>query len=81
MPHKRLTLADKRHRRRVQVRTPLTTREHAAALVMAGLAGKTIGGYIADLVAREVIEFERQHPGAIERELRKMLKVAKGERA
>lgn len=80
MRYKPLTLADKRRLRRVQVRTPLTTREHAAALVMAGLAGKSLPAWIGDLVAREVIEFERQHPGAIERELRKMLKAAKGER-
>lgn len=80
MPYKPLTLADKRRRRRVQVRCPLTTREHAAALVMAGLAGKSLPAFIGDLVAREAIRFEQDNPGAIERELRKMMRTAKGER-
>jgi hypothetical protein len=69
-----LTLADKRTMRRVQVRCPLTTREHAAVIVLAKLAGKSVPQFIADLVAREVIEFEKAHPSAIEGELRKMLK-------
>ena len=73
-----LTLADKRTMRRVQVRCPLTTREHAAALVLAKLAGKSLPQFVADLVSREVIGFEKEHPDVIEKELRKMLK-ARGE--